>query len=130
MLFYARCALTTGSLFAATGAALPASWPHVRLGGVSVNAGYNYYYDPFLFGYVHPGFYTGFAFQPLMGQVHLHTKTKTAWVYVDGGLAGRADKLKNIWLEPGTYEIEIRDGGQAFNQRIYVLSGKTLTLKP
>ncbi len=132
MLFSARGALTIVSLLCAN-SAFAASWPHVRVGGFAVNAGYSAYgppwFDPFLLGYVNPGFYTGFPYQPAMGQVRLRTRDKTAWVYIDGGLAGRADKLKNMWLEPGTYDVEVRGGRQTFQQKIYVLSGKTLTLK-
>lgn len=133
MLLHARCALTILAV-SCVGPACAASWPHVRLGGVTVNSGYNWYgsswFDPFLGGYVHPGFYTGFAYQPAMGQVRLQTKDKNSWVYIDGGLAGRSDKLKNMWLDAGIYDLEVRDGGQTFKQKVYVLSGKTLTLKP
>ncbi len=123
----------------------------VRLAGVMIGAGYShfsgrypyyygyypgywgfgpYWYDPFFSPYIHPGFYTGFAYQPYMGGVKLPANEKTAWVYLDGALAGRADRLKFMWLDPGAYNLEIRDGDRKFTQRIYVLSGRTLKVTP
>lgn len=132
----------------------------IRLGGVSVNAGYvrgpmwwgpySYGYmpaawgpgywrpwgpawwDPFWFnGWAHPGFWNGFAYGPGTGEVKLNSAPKEAMVYLDGAFAGTADKLKNIWLEPGAYNLELRDDqGRSWEKRIYVLTGKTLALKP
>ena len=126
------------------------SRPHIRLGGVLVSAGfthvsggypyYGYYpgywgfgpawYDPFFSPFIHPGFYTGFPYQPYMGGVKIQTPDKSAWIYLDGALAGRADKLKFMWLDPGAYNLELRDGDRKFSQRIYVLSGRTLKVTP
>jgi len=111
----------------------------VRLGGVRIGAGYSYgayfspwwYYDPFLFYPVYaPGYYSGFAYQPNMGAVKLEGADKNALVYLDGALAGRADKLKQMWLDPGAYKLELRTGDRSATQRIYVLSGKTLKVTP
>lgn len=134
------------------------SRPRIRFGGLTVNAGYSYmsgpfyspfyypYYslyrpwgaygwgwpyfsDPFLYGaYVHPGFYSGFGYHPSMGEVKLRTADKEAWVYLDGALAGKAVRLKSMWLEAGAYQLEIRSGAKKFGQKVYVLSGKTLRL--
>ena len=126
----------------------------VRLGGVSVNAGYfngpawypyygygSYYpwawggrywmYDPFWYSpYVHPGLYRGFAYEPNMGEVKLNSPDKDAAVYIDGAYAGSAEKLKTVWLEPGAYNLELRDAaGQKYERRIYVLTGKTLRIQ-
>jgi hypothetical protein len=125
----------------------------VRLGGIMVNAGYysgpgwypygygypgfypgwgrSYIYDPFWYNpYIHPGLYSGFAYQPNMGEVKLKSPDKTASVYLDGAYAGPADKLKSLWLEPGVYNLEVRDtGGQRYERRIYVLTGKTLQIQ-
>jgi hypothetical protein len=127
------------------------SHPRVRLGGIMIGAGYThfsgrypyfgyypgfwsygpYYYDLFLFSpYIHPGFYNGFAYQPYMGDVKIQAANKAASVFLDGALAGRADKLRDMWLEPGSYNLEIRDGVATFSRRIYVLSGKTLKVTP
>jgi hypothetical protein len=125
------------------------SRPRVRLGGITIGAGYShfsgrpypyyagypfgwgypYFYGPFLFTpYAYPGFYTGYGYGPGMGELKLQTADRTAWVYLDGALAGRADKLKTMWLEPGAYNLEVRSGDRKFAQRVYVLSGKTLKL--
>ncbi len=39
-----------------------------------------------------------------------------------------ADKLHHMWLDPGVYTLELRDGGRSLSQRIYVLMGKKLEL--
>ena len=125
------------------------SRPRLRLGGVLVGAGYtrysgypnygyypgfwgyrSYLFDPFFFYPFAPGFATGFAYQRNMGEVKIQTSHKTAWVYLDGALAGRADYLKSMWLDPGVYNLEMRDGNRKYTQRIYVLSGKTLRMTP
>ena len=129
------------------------SRPHVRFGGFTLNAGYSrysggypyrygygyypgfwgygpYFYDPFFYGsYLHPGYFTGFGYQPSMGEVKV-TADKNAWVYIDGALAGKVEKLKTMWLEAGAYDLELRDGDHKSTQRIYVLSGKTLKITP
>jgi hypothetical protein len=67
--------------------------------------------------------------QPNMGQLNLNTSAKDASVYVDGAYAGSAQKLKHFWLSPGVYNLELRENGRAFRQRVYVLSGKTLAIR-
>ena len=123
----------------------------VRLGGVMVNAGYSrgpawfpYYgygaypgcwrcsfYDPVFYNpYLHPGLYTGFGHGPGLGEVKLAEVDKAASVYLDGGYAGPAAKLKSMWLEPGVYNLEVRDtSGGKFERKIYVLTGKTLQVR-
>lgn len=105
---------------------------HVRFGDLVVGAGYYGLYDPFWYSpYIHPGLYTGFMQEPNMGQVKLDTVEKDASVYVDGAFAGSARKLKSFWLGPGVYNLELRDDRQrSFQQRVYVLSGKTLAIRP
>jgi hypothetical protein len=66
-----------------------------------------------------------------MGEVKLNDAPKDAMVYLDGAYAGSVAKLKSMWLEPGIYQLEVRDdGGLAWEKKIYVLSGKTLDLRP
>jgi hypothetical protein len=126
-------------------------WPRVRFGGFALGAGYAhfsgrpypyygyygypyfsayspYYYDPFLFTPLHPGWFAGYAYAPGMGEVKLRTADKDALVYLDGALAGPAAKLKSMWLDPGAYNLEVRSGDRVFTQRIYVLSGKSLKI--
>ena len=116
----------------------------VHLGGVMVSGGYlhgyawypgpwgyspYYYYDPMLWTpFYHPGYYTGYAYGPGFGNVKLQVGGKTATVYVDGALAGRREQLKDMWLEPGVYNLEVRDGQRRLTQKIYVLSGKPLRI--
>ena len=61
------------------------------------------------------------------GEVKLKTEDKTASVYIDGGFAGKAEKLKKIDLRPGKHLIEVKDeSGRSFKQRVYVTKGKTV----
>ena len=113
----------------------------IHLGGVMVGAGYSRgwggyfpgywgpysYYDPFLWTpFYAPGYFTGFAYGPRMGDVKIQNLEKSSTVFLDGALAGRLDRLKDMWLDPGTYQLEVRDGKRRYTQKIYVLSGKTL----
>jgi hypothetical protein len=65
-----------------------------------------------------------------MGEVKIRTAEKDASVFIDGGYAGVADKLRSIWLDPGAYNIELHAGQRSYSKRIYVLSGKRVTLEP
>lgn len=146
-------ALSSVTLLAADDEAKPRR--RVRLGGITVGAGYSRWsgpgfypayggygfypgywgmyspwYDPFYMGWLHPGFYSGFARQPNMGEVKLKEASRDADVYLDGAYAGTAQKLKSMWLEPGVYNLELRSGDRAYQKRIYVLSGKTMELHP
>lgn len=116
--------------------------PRVRFGGFTVGAGYGYgaypyfspfYYDPWFFGvapYFYPGYFTGFAYQPNMGEVKLVTPAKAGEVFLNGAYAGEVSKLKSMWLDPGAYNLEIRNGSQSlYERRIYVLTGKTLRIR-
>jgi len=109
----------------------------VRLSGVSVGAGYAYGFGPYWagypFGFYGPWFLDPFyspvilVAQPDKGQVNLQSRYKDADVYLDDAYAGTTSTLKNFWLAPGVYELEVRPQGQApQKKRIYVLTGKTL----
>lgn len=125
---------------------------HVRLGGVSVGAGY--FSNPFFFGPFGPyGFYPyglayspffydpwyspfyapytgGFAYGPDKGKVKLVAEPKNAQVFLDGAYAGTAGHLKDIWLTSGAYNLSISaPGREDFQKRIYVLSGKSLKIE-
>ncbi|MCC6861641.1 MAG: hypothetical protein IT158_23930 [Bryobacterales bacterium] len=134
----------------------PVRHPRVRLGGISLGAGYTHYggsywgypyysryaywpgfWTPGYWGYdpwwwypaIHPGYFSGFAYAPYMGEVKLRAPEK-AEVFLDGAYAGVSGKLKSMWLEPGAYNLELRSPAGSFQKRIYVLSGKTLSIKP
>jgi hypothetical protein len=82
-------------------------------------------------GWAHPGYWSGYVQGPGMGEVKLPKLSGEAMVYLDGAYAGQAAKLRSMWLEPGRYELELKDeSGRAWQRRIYVLSGKTLELRP
>jgi hypothetical protein len=111
----------------------------VRLGSVSVGAGFGYDYGPFWPGYYTPfgyGPFIGYPFypspvflapQPDKGQVNLQGSYDDSEVYLDDAYAGTAASLKKFWLAPGVYELEVRPKNQpAKKKRIYVLTGKTL----
>jgi PEGA domain len=120
---------------------------HVRLTGFSVGVGYargpfypyyapyGYYpydfaYAPFLNPFWEPLPYAAsFAQRNDRGEVKLNAEPKTASVYIDKAYAGSVDKLKSIWLDPGAYDLSITAQGRApFQQRIYVLSGRSLKI--
>ena len=136
------------TLIIAAGSLVPAL-AGVHLGAISIGAGYGYYSGPYWpgywAGYYPPPFYGGwfdpwfgapyyapvyFAPLPDKGQVSLRTQNKNAEVYLDGAYAGTASKLKNFWLAPGVYQLEVRAEGQAPQEkRIYVLTGKTVKIQ-
>jgi opacity protein-like surface antigen len=62
------------------------------------------------------------------GQVKIVTQNKDAQVYVDGGYAGTAGKLKKFKLMPGQHDIELRDssGKTLHGEVITVIPGKTV----
>ena len=122
-------------------AGTPDSSSHHRIhfGGVSVGVGYSYYsgafpywyYDPLFFPPVYAyGYYNGFSYGPNLGAVRIQGADKDALVYLDGAFAGRAGKLKRMWLDPGAYNLELRTGGRTLTQKIYVLTGNTLRVTP
>ena len=126
------------ALLLAIGSVTPAS-AGVRLGSISVGAGYGYYPGPFWPGYYSPFFYDpwiGYPFfgptvylvpQQDKGQVTLQGSYKDAEVYLDNAYAGNAATLKKFWLAPGVYDLEVRPKDQTpKKKRIYVLTGKTL----
>jgi len=129
----------------------------LRLGGVSVGAGYSYLSGPYYYPYAYPFGYAPFGFYPGnwvaasywypisspypfytpdafrsgdgRGEIRLTTDPKEAKVYIDGGYAGTADKLKTLWLDPGAYDLTVSaDGREDFHERLYVLSGKSLKI--
>lgn len=90
---------------------------------------YGGFYSPFWGGYWGP--YWGYSYYPNSGEVKLDTKVKDAQVFINGSFAGTTHDNKTMHLRPGNYNIEIREAGQArFDQKVYVVAGKTLRLHP
>jgi hypothetical protein len=88
------------------------------------------YWGPYWGPYWRPAYY-GYYGYPIAGQVKLDTKVKTAEVFIDGAFAGTTHDARTMHLRPGTYNIEIRElGVTKFNERVYVVAGKTLHLRP
>jgi hypothetical protein len=84
---------------------------------------YGYAYGP----YWGPGYYA----YPNAGEIKLDTKVKDAQVFINGAYAGTTQEDKKMHLRPGSYNIEIREGGRTqFSERVYVAAGKTLHLHP
>ena len=97
-------------------------------GGVVVYGGW---YGPYWGPYWGPAYMGPYYAYPNSGQVKLDTKVKDAQVFIDGSYAGTTHENKTMRLRPGTYNIEIREGGQTpFSERIYVVAGKTVHLHP
>lgn len=85
------------------------------------------WYAPYSFwgpyGYYGEGYNTSYR-----GQVKIITQNKNAQVYVDGGYAGTAGKLKHFKLSPGQHDIELRDnsGKTIHAEVVTVIPGKTV----
>lgn len=121
-----KVAFAVAILVLATLVAAPAASAHGR---VFIVGGWGYgpgWYGPYYWGW--PGY--GYVVAPYAGQVKLVTHYKDARVYVDGGYAGLARKLKKFSLVPGNHDIELRDsdGRVLFSQRVDVIAGKTVEL--
>ena len=89
-----------------------------------------YFYDPFWSPYWGPA-YGGYYAYPNSGEVKLDTKVKDAQVFINGSYAGTTHDNKSMHLRPGSYNIEIKEGGRTqYAERVYVVAGKTLHLHP
>src|SRR6266567_1338075 len=114
------------TLAAALMTLVPLSAPAAVHGFVAV--GRPYYYGGFYRPYWGPywGPYYGMGAYPNSGQVKLDTKVKDAQVFINGAYAGTTHQNKSMYLRPGNYNIEIREGGRTqFAKRVYVVAGKT-----
>ena len=122
-------------------------WPKIRVAGFAVGGGYSHFgalgYPGFgfpyysAFGYAPFGFFGDFwldppaaYYQASLGELKLKTLDKNASIFLDGGFAGNAGQLKSMWIEPGTHEVRVTEGNRSFEERIYVLTGRSLTLHP
>jgi len=103
----------------------------IRGGLVGGPVVYRGWYSPYWGPYWGPGYIGPYYAYPDTGQVKLDTKVKDAQVFVNRSYAGTTHENKTMRLRPGSYNIEIREGGQTpFSERIYVIAGKTLHLHP
>ncbi|MGE5326149.1 MAG: PEGA domain-containing protein [Deltaproteobacteria bacterium] len=108
-------------------------------GGVVVVPYYSFYYGPAFYprwwgpgwGY-YPWYGPTYYRARYEGQVKIETKAKGNAIYVDGGYAGVTGKLKKFPLRPGTHTIELRDssGHPYYQERVNVIAGKTLKIRP
>lgn len=95
------------------------------------------YYTPFVGDLYGPFYYPPHIFdlnyELGKGEVELRSlgQNKNASLYIDGAYAGKAGKLKHMWLDSGAYNLSLTAAdGSSFHQRIYVLSGKKLKITP
>jgi hypothetical protein len=114
---------------------IPASASARGLGGRGFVGGYwggpywgGGYWGPYAYGpYWGPGYYA----YPYTGEIKLDTKVKDAQVFINGAFAGTTHDAKKMHLRPGTYDIQIREGGKTqFDQKVYVAGGMTVHLHP
>jgi hypothetical protein len=86
------------------------------------------YWGPYAYGpYWGPGYYA----YPYTGEIKLDTKVKDAQVFINGAFAGNTHDAKKMHLRPGTYDIQIREGGKTqFDQKVHVAGGRTVHLHP
>ena len=95
--------------------------------GVFVGPGFGPYgwYGPYYGMYP----YGPYVAAPNAGRVKLETDVKEAEVFINGSYAGTVGQLKTMTMRSGNYNIEVRAPGRPpFQQRIYVVAGKTMKL--
>jgi hypothetical protein len=89
------------------------------------------YYGGFYRPYWGPYWGSYYYAHPNSGEIKLDTKVKDAQVFINGAFAGTTHDNKTMYLRPGSYNIEIKQGTNTpFAQKIYVVAGKTLHLHP
>lgn len=76
----------------------------------------------------HPGYGAGYSRPTDMGKIELKGVPDSAQVYLDDAYAGLAKDLKTIRLPPGAYNLRVVFGEATFEQRLYVLTGKSLDI--
>ena len=68
---------------------------------------------------------------PATGRIKFDTPVRDAEVLIDGAYAGTVASLKTLSIKPGSYSIELRAPGRSrYAEKVYVIAGKTLTLRP
>lgn len=99
---------------------------------VIVTGFYGFYGPGWYPGWYGPGWGPRYFPYAAAGQVKIVTQMKDARVYVDGGYAGPAHKLKKFALRPGNHTIELRDsdGRTLYQERVQVIVGRTVEIHP
>lgn len=92
-------------------------------------------FGPGWYGYGWYGPYGPYAYGPYSGanagEVKFNTDIKDAEVLINGSYAGTVRHLKTMMMRPGSYDISVRaPGRETFEQKVYVVAGKTLKLQP
>lgn len=105
--------------------------PNAQRRVVVVRPLYVYHYDPFWDPwYYGPGYIPAYNYGPEQGQVKFQDFDKHDEVYINGAFAGSMDKVKNLHLNPGSYDLVVKSHHeQILERRVYVLPGKTLKIK-
>lgn len=104
---------------------------------IFIGGGYGFY-GPRYYGWYGPGWYGPYGpyYGPYAysntGQVKIETHAKGDSIFVDGGYAGVTGKLKKFPLRPGTHNIELRDrdGRTYYQERVEVIRGRTVEIRP
>ncbi len=123
------------SLFvSAPAASAMVAGPHVVIRGGFYGPGWGWgWYGPAWYGpgwyMVGPGYY---YYGPDAGNVKIVTHDKDASVYVDGGYVGPVAKAKNLPLQPGNHDVELRDpsGNTFYRESVQVIPGRTTEIHP
>ena len=108
------------------------SYGHGYRSGYGYGYGHGYAYGHG-YGYGRGYGYGGYDY-PRYGDLKIKVKPDEARVYVNGAEAGVVDDFNGWWqslsLDPGKYLIEIElDGYRTYRKRIYVVAGKTYTIR-
>jgi hypothetical protein len=104
--------------------------------GYGIGFGYGMGFYPGYYGWYGAGYGPwygpGYYPVPRTGEVQISTKHKGDSIFVDGGFAGRTGELKKFPLRPGNHTIELRNanGKTFYQERINVIAGKKLKIKP
>lgn len=64
------------------------------------------------------------------GQLKFDAQDPDAQVYLDGAFAGTVHTVNSSWLREGDHDVELRSHGQRSHERIYVIPGKQVHIRP
>lgn len=100
--------------------------------GVYVGPSYNAWaYGP---GWGPGPYYYGGVYAPPThrheGQLKFDNLDRDAQVFLDGAFAGSVRDLNSSWLHEGEHDVELRSHGDRRHERVYVVAGKTVHVRP